>query len=464
MAKQKHKGCLSFIGNNAIEVTGSCTLLEYNDTRILVDCGLRQSSKEQDDHKINMKLSKYIKPNRLDGVILTHIHVDHIGKTPLLFKHNCDCPIYIPKGSKGLLTLMLNDTVKVFSQDYERKGIAMPYKQHDVDKMLTYCVEVDLHTMTEITKDISFSFHYAQHIPNSRSVYIECNDGSTLKKIGFTGDFSNYNETLFLNDFEPLPQVDILVSECTYSEKGRVHKSNDRNKDMEKLDTAIKEAKSRKGKVIMPLFSNTRFQAVLTSIYEYYDGKCPLPILCDSKLAHNISSMWNKAIDKDNELWQKVYNWDNVRWVKDAKERMAWIKFNESYIVLASGGFLNSGSAIPYVQGLLGSNKNRIVFCGYSSEDSVAGKIKAGKQKTIKIDGKTCRNNAKVVILNSFSSHADYNELMDYLSSARYNTLYLVHSEQSSKIKFAEELRNRLSKKDRTDKVVATTKDQHIHF
>lgn len=464
MSKQKNKGCLSFIGNNATEVTGSCTLVEYNDSRILVDCGLRQSSKEQDDHKINMKLNKYIKPNRLDGVILSHVHIDHCGKIPLLFKHNCNCPIYIPKGSKGLLTLMLNDTAKIFKQDHERKGIAMPYEQHHVDEALNHCIEVELYTPTSITNDIKFTLYNAQHIPFSSSIYIECTDGNTLKKIGFTGDFSNYESTLFLKDLDALPHVDILVSECTYSEKGRVHKSNDRKKDMEKLDVAIREAKSNKGKVVLPLFSNTRFQSVLTSIYEYYDGDCPLPILCDSKLAHNISSMWSYAIDKDEELWTKVYSWDKVRWVKDAKERMNWIKLNESYIVLASGGFLNSGSAIPYVQNLLGSSKNRIVFCGYSSEDSVAGKIKAGKQKTIKIDGKTCRNNAKVVILNSFSSHADYNELMDYLTEAKYNSLYLVHSEQESKGKFAEELRHRLSKANRTDKVIATVKEQRVHF
>lgn len=453
MAKAIMHPYIKFIGRNSTEVTGSCTLVRFLDQTILVDYGARQSSNDEEDYLINKKRHKDIKPKNITAIIVTHSHIDHTGLIPMLVKDGMNCPIYIPKGSKGILTLMWNDCVKIYNQEYERLDRQPLYIQEDVDKALALIHEVEIHDKCIITDNISFTYYNAQHIVKSRQVLLELNNGVNVKKIGFTGDWSNKSNTYYLNKFESLPQVDVLVAEATYANNKRTHKLKDRTKDIDKIKTAIQ---NNKGKILIPTFSLDRLQNILTTLYEIYDGHIPIKILIDSPLGKSVSNEWSNIIDENRALWDEVTSWSNTYWTKDFKDTLAFSKINEPMLICGSGGMLSGGRATYWAKELLGSSKNTIMFCGYATPESTAGKIKNGTLKEIKIDKTTVKNKAQIVILNSFSSHADYNELLDYYTNIEYNKICLVHSNQDDKITFAKELRKKLSKANRTSRVIAT--------
>jgi len=456
MTKSIKNPYVKFIGSNSTEVTGSCSLVRFQDKTILVDYGLRQTSDDEEDYKINSKRHKDIKPKQLDAIIITHIHQDHQGLIPSLFKDGANCPIYMPKDCKKLATLMWQDCTHIYQKDFEKYNRKPIYTQSDVDMALSHVIECDLNIPISICNSISFTYYNAQHIVRACQVYMELNDGVNVKKIGFTGDISNSTNTYYLDYIQPLPQVDILVGECTYSNNTRLNKSRDRLKDREKIDMAIKQALDTKGKVLIPVFSLDRLQTILTTLYDMYEGKSPIKILIDTPLGKSICSVWEYMIDNNKDLWHNVYNWNDCLWTSDFKDTVHWSKINEPMLVIGGGGMLSGGRATYWIKELLGSKKNRIVFCGYSTPESTAGKIKSGKLQEIKIDGKKIPNKAPITILNSFSSHMDYEQLLSYYTQLNYTKICLVHSEQDSKIAFANELKKRLSKSDKTSKVIAT--------
>ncbi len=460
---------IDFVGSSANEVTGSAYLIRYMNLHILVDYGLRQTSNDKDDYIINSKRHKDIKPKRLDAIILTHCHIDHCGLVPKLYKEGCKCTLYVPKGTKSLLTIMWQDCLKIFTQEYERFERKPLYDQEDIDNALNHIKECELNQTCILTEDthksfVAFTYYNAQHIVKARQIYFTFNDGTTVKHIGFTGDISNYKKRYYLQPLDKLPHCDALVGECTYSDSKRLHKERDRRTDINKLDTAIKFAKEHKSKVIIPTFSLNRLQDILTVLYEMYGNNPPLKIIVDSPLGQKISNTWEYLIENDDKMWRAVSKWDKIMWISDFKDSLAFSKLQEPLIVLAGGGMVSGGRATFWCKECLSNPFNYIVFTGYSTPESVAGQIKSGEAKYITIDGKKIKSKAKTITLNSFSSHCDYRHLMDYYSEVSYNKICLVHSEQESKIKFAKDLRENLSELNRSSKVVVINKDTKVYF
>ena len=167
------RGYIEFCGHNAIEVTGSANLVRFLQYHILIDYGLRQTSNDAEDHVVNMKRHKSIKPKKLDAIILTHAHIDHSGLIPKLYAEGANCPLYIPKGSKGLLTLMWQDSCKIFAQDYEKYNRTPLYTQNDIDDALSHIVECDIYDRVEINGNIHFTYINAQHIVLARQIFNE---------------------------------------------------------------------------------------------------------------------------------------------------------------------------------------------------------------------------------------------------------------------------------------------------
>jgi len=227
---------------------------------------------------------------------------------------------------------------------------------------------------------------------------------------------------------------------------------------------AVSQAYQSKGKVLIPTFSLDRLQIMLTTLCTIYKDNPKIRILVDTPLGKSICSVWNKMIDKNNDLWQEVMNWDSVLWTSDFKDSIHWSQVDEPMIVLTGGGFLQGGRGVFWTQQLLGFKRNQIIFCGYSTPESVAGQIKNGTLKDVRIDGKRVSNKAHITILNSFSSHMDYEQLMEYYVNTQYNKICLVHSNQDDKIKFSNELKDRLSKANKTSRVVCTNYETKINI
>lgn len=459
------KPYIEFVGGSATDVTGSAYLVRFLNYHILLEYGLVQTSDDNADYVTNNKRHKDIKPKKIDYIILSHCHIDHCGLIPKLYREGCNAPLFIPKGSKGLLTIQLQDSVKIFTQEYERSGRAPLYTQEDVDKALSHVVEVDLRKPRKVNDHITFEYYDAQHIVRATQVMLSLNDGVNTKKIGFTGDISDYKNRYYLNNIDPLPKCDVLIGECTYGDVTRLHKERDRKVDVDKIRMAITNAKEHRSHIIIPTFSLNRLQDLMAIIYEM-DKVEPIgfDVYIDSPLGRSISKEWRKLISTSSELWDEIINSNLFNWVNDFEETQRLVKSKKPMLVLAGGGMLSGGKAVYWCKENLSNPYNYIIFSGFATPDSIAGQLKSGKLKEIKIDGKKCKNNAKILSLNSLSSHMDNKHLLEYYTNVGYNKICLVHGEENGKIGFAKMLKEELSKANRTSKVIVVNKDTKTYF
>lgn len=465
MTNKKIKSAyVELVGTNAEEVTGSASLVRFLDYSILVDYGLRQSGNDKEDYITNLKRNKDIKPKKLDAIILTHAHIDHSGLIPKLYAEGADCPLYIPKGTKGLLTIMWQDCVKIFNADYDRYKRTPLYTQDNIDTALKHIKECDIHKTRKINDNIKFTYINAQHIVKSRQVYMEMTDGVNKKTLGITGDISDYDSRYWLSPLDELPYCDLIIGESTYANKKRLYKNRDRATDINKLSMTIKYALENRSKVIIPTFSLNRLQDMMSVIYEMYDGDIPIDIIIDAPLGINISKIWHKLIDCDNDLWDKVKSCNKFQYVTEFKDSQRFNDSCEPMIVICGGGFLQGGRATYWCKNNLSNPKSYIVFCGYSTPTSPAGKIKSGKATKVKIDDVWIENLAQIVTLNSFSSHCDYAHLLNYYSNLKFSKLCLVHGEHGKRTEFIKSLQKELAKQSSTSKVVEHEINTKIHF
>lgn len=471
MDKNLGKSYIECIGQSCYDVTGSSYLLKFLGHTGLIEYGLFQSNRLLEDYKINKIKPKSLKPKEIDFILLCQVHADHSCKIPSLYSLGCTAPIYAPLGSKDLLKLLWEDSAKIMEQDAEKinrlYGIkASPLFTHDeITNALNYIVEIPIGEKFKINKNISFKFYEANHVLHATQVSFELFDGIKTTVVNYTSDIGSPNISRpYLPNFETLPKCEIMIGECTYSAVGRNHKLKDRDKDIQKIKTVVQEAIENKSRILFPTFSFDRLETLLTTLYEIYDGDCPLPIIIDSPLGCKIASVWENNLTCDEDLWDEVYRWKNVKWISDWNISTQFHNDLTPRIIISSSGMLNSGRSLSYLKYILPKSNDTIMFCGYSAEETLATKIKKGVDKYLKIDGEMCKNNCKIVNLYSFSSHACHDELIDYYSNVPYNKLYLVHSNQNDKVAFAKELKEVLSKNNRTSKVVATNMGTKIYL
>lgn len=464
-----NKPYINFCCESAHDVTQSGYHVRFQNYSILVDFGLYQAGNDiLKQYKINKDLPKGLKPKELDMILVTHINADHIGRIPMLYANGCQCPCFITKGSLKFLKLMWEDSFKILTSDTDKiqrkHGInAKPlYTMEDIDIALSHVVEVDFKIPYYYTDNVAFEFYSAEHIIHSAQILLTLQDGYVTKRIGFTGDIgSNQMEHYYLKEFQPLPFCDYLIGECTYADMKRTHSHKDRRVDLAKIKSVVEEAQRNKSRILIPIFTLDRCEQMLTTLYNLFNGQSPLPIYIDSPLACKIANIW----DSDNtDNWETVYKWKDVTWVSEYTQSKALQESNTSCIILASSGMLTSGRALQHLQHILPNPNNTIMFCGYSAEETLASQIKSGKHKTLEIDGEYIDNKANLVVLNSFSSHKDCRELLQYYTQVPYNKIYLVHGQQNDKVAFSKELQNQLYKLGRSSKVIATNFQTKCHI
>lgn len=454
---------MQLVGKSADGVTGSMYYITFNDKQILLDCGLYQTSSDDilSQYKINHRNYK-VPFADLDAVIIGHQHTDHFGIVPYLFKRGYSGDIYIPAGSKPLAKIMWEDSLKIFMSDCvkleKRYGIkAEPlYEQSDIDTAYEHLVELPFGKEIVLFDDLTLHFYHAAHIVNAAQIRLSFKIGETVKYLNYTGDIGSDICKDYVLPYEPMPYADAVIAECTYGGSNKSHKQKDREKDIEKIKTVINQCcQENTKKVVFGSFSLQRTQEILTELYKIYgnDETFSTPVIIDAPLAKKVSNVWDRVIEKDNDLWKKVIAWKNIEWVDTSEDSMAWQKLKTSQIVISTSNFLKAGRILGWLKSILPDSENRLCFCGYSGdEQSVAYQIQHNK-RWVEIDGAKVSNKANVVCLNSFSSHACRNELLQRYTDMPYNKIYLVHGEKSGKIEFAKILRKSLSNADRSAKV-----------
>lgn len=449
---------------------------------ILVEAGLVQGEKTLlGEYQANNSNFKF-KPKKLDYVFMSDNHGDHCLLFPLLVKRGFSGKAFVPNGFSDIFKPMALDSANIMERNSFdltkklKKNYPPIYNVDDVQSAMKLLQECEFNNKIKIDEDITVEFIPAGHTIHSSSIVLYIKNNNTTKKIVFTGDMGNIvMPRLFTNKFQLVHNANLLVSETTYADTKRSASGKDREKDIEKIKSVVYNyiIDGRRGKILFPTFSFMRTQIILSILYDlfYSDENFKVPIYVASPLACKICDVFDSHLEgEDLKKWQMIRGWSSVRFIKDFETLEHTLNKHNvegtSAIFLASSGFMVGGYSVYLAEKLLPSSKNLLVFCGYATPTSLAGKIKQKKTKTVSINGKPVPCRANVINLLSFSSHIQHDELLKLLSGgygqASYEKIALVHGDFDGKVKFAEELREEISKRNRTDKVIIVNKGVEI--
>ncbi len=444
---------LSFHGA-ARTVTGSSHLLEVNGKRILMDCGLFQGRRSE---SYEQNKSFPFDPAEIDVVVLSHAHIDHSGKIPMLFKHGFRGPIFCTAATRDLANIMLLDSAFIQEKDTEfvnklhkKKGlppVAPLYSLDDVVDVLSQFQTIGYKRTTAITPDVDLTFHDAGHILGSAVSRYHMRDGERSVALCYTGDLGRPDRPI-LRDPEHVGDVDYLISESTYG--GRVHLGSEVLLD--RLEDVIKRTVSRSGKVIVPAFSVGRTQEMVYHLHELREqGRLPeIPIFVDSPLSVNATQIFRihpECMDEEARRailrHQNPFSFENLRYIQHVRESKELNGRTDPMMIISSSGMCEGGRILHHLRNNIEDERNTILITGYSAEHTLGRKI-VERMPSVKIFGEEYNLNAEVFVLNSLSAHADRNELLRYhgqFDSSRLTGTFLVHgdTDQAEKLRFSME-------------------------
>jgi metallo-beta-lactamase family protein len=434
-------------------VTGSCFLLETDELRILIDCGLFQGADELKNYQ-----PFPFDPKSIDYLILTHAHVDHCGRIPLLVREGFRGKIISTRPTEKLSRLMLLDASKVMYENYktalkklQRTGKAPTpplYEEYDVlEAMELFTIRLPYNEEFKLSRRVSLLLKDAGHILGSSYVYLKVYEGSKLKRILFSGDLGNKNKPI-VKDPEPPEPADYVFIESTYGD--RRHKSFEESK--EELLQAINYALSRDGNVIIPSYALERAQEILYVLREFYEqGRLPrCSIYLDSPLAIAITKLFTSHPEfYDREAYKvflekNPFELPNLYYTKEVEESKAINSVSSGAIIIAGSGMLNGGRVLHHLKYNLWREECSLVFVGYQPRGTLGRKIIDGEEK-VRIFGEEVAVRAKVYTINGFSSHADQEGLIDWLShTGNPKRVFLVHGEEEKMKTFSRAIEERL--------------------
>jgi metallo-beta-lactamase family protein len=418
-------------------VTGSCFLLNIRDTQILVDCGLFQGLESEKNY-----LKFTFDPKKISYLILTHAHIDHCGRLPILVKEGFRGKIICTKPTSQIAKIMLLDAAKVMKEHYKtlykksiRMGLNPPppplYEEYDVIESFNYFkILVPYDTPLLLKDNIKVTFKDAGHILGS--AFIEIEDLKTHQKITFSGDLGNKNKPI-VRDFTYPSQTDFLFIETTYADRN--HKSFEESK--QEFLQAILETYEKGGNVLIPTFALERAQELLYVLREFYEeGKLPrCQVFLDSPLAIKATKIFKdnpEFFDEEalNLLTQKdPFDFPYLVLTEEIEESKAINNIKSGAIIIAGNGTLTGGRILHHLKYNLWREECSLVFVGFQPKGTLGRNIIDGAEK-IHLFGEEIPVRARIYTINGFSSHAGQNELIDWISKfEKVKKLFLVHGE-----------------------------------
>jgi uncharacterized protein len=418
MRGKKHEWIrLTYLGSGR-QVGRSCILLQTQESRILLDCGIDVS---QDNEEAYPYLdAPEFKIDELDAVILTHAHVDHSAFIPYLYKYGYRGPVYCTAPTRDISALMQLDTIKI----QRNEGMEPIYTQDEVKEFVKHTIILDYEEVTDITPDIRITFYNNGHIIGGAMVHIHVGNG--LHNILYTGDIKYSKTSLLSPAVTRFPRLETLMIEATYGAKDNI--SAPPNEQDEEFAQTCRDIFARGGKLLMPVLGSGRGQEVLVIIDRMIRNKLidAVPIYIDG-LVWDITAIYTAYPEFLNaDIRNQIFNKDNnpflAEWVKrvgSVKERQEVIDSAEPCIILATSGMLNGGASVEYFKQLAEQEKNALMFSSYLSPGSLGKRVFSGETEIF-----FKRGNAQDVVhvrmevhKLDVSGHADRKELMAFVQN-----------------------------------------------
>lgn len=424
------------------EVTGSCHLLEVKHLKILIDCGLFQGK----DEILNYEEFAF-NPKEIDYLIVTHAHLDHIGRIPLLVKKGFNKKIITTKATFDLVKLMLVNAAKILQE--KEKPL---YTIDDVELTFTYFnTFLDYEECFLLEDDVNVCFKNAGHILGSASLKIYYIEDNMNKSVVFSGDIGQKNR-LITSNIKAWDDANYVFLESTYGD--RVHKSLDISIDT--FQENILNVLQKGGVVILPSFALERTQEILY-ILKQMSKKGELkniPVFLDAPLAINVTKVFLKYSFLLNEKLQKIvedgenpfsFNELNISYSKE--ESLLINEISGAKIIIAGSGMCEGGRVKYHLLRYLESSSNLVMFVGYQVSGTLGRKILDGK-KLVQIENRDVEINAQVRSVDGFSAHADQNDLIDFIKDFKSNyCVYLIHGDENKLEIFKNKISNELKGK-----------------
>ena len=448
---------ISFFGGTE-EVTGSNYLLEIGGdapsgrgkTRILVDCGLFQGSRvaeEKNSHPFPYQ------PSSIDAVLVTHAHLDHVGRIPKLVKEGFKGKIYSTYPTKDFAKLMLIDSLGVLEKEAKRHNGARPiYQEEDVEKAMSLWEAKNYRENFEIG-GVNILFKDAGHILGSAIIEITDSkngeSGAKKKKLVFSGDLGNSPEPL-IKPTETVNDASFMVIESTYGD--RLHE--DYSQADLKLERAIENIVKKKGTLMIPAFSLERTQRILYQINDLVEnGRIPkIKIFLDSPLSikatevyKNYANLYNAEAKNSLLKGDDLFDFPGLVLTMESEESKKIHEIAPPKIIIAGSGMCNGGRIVHHLKNYLPSKNNTLLFVSYLAVGSL-GRLLHDGEKLVSIMGEKIPVEAEIEKIGGYSSHADINGLLGFAakSADSLEKVFITHGELKSSSFLAQRLRDYL--------------------
>ena len=443
-------------------VTGSCHLLTSGEHKILLDCGQFQGGKAQDA----LNYDKFpFEPSEIECVVLSHAHIDHCGRLPLLTKRGFEGKIYCTDATADLLSVMLKDSAYIHEKETEwknrkaeragREQVEPLYTIEDAEKALSLVSPILYDQQIEINSDMKIVFNDAGHILGSAITELWVTEDDKESKIVFSGDLGMEGRPI-LRDPTYIKKADYVIMETTYG--NRIHK--ELGSGVDKLIEIILNTTRRGGNVVIPSFAVGRTQELIYELNRFYDSNNEyrkeldkIFVYIDSPMATTATEIFRRNAQVfDEETREYILKGDNplefknLKFTRSSKESQD-LNFNkEPKIIISASGMCEAGRIRHHLKHNLWNPKNSIVFVGYQGQGTLGRSLVEGI-KMVTLFGEEIQVNAEIHNLEGFSGHADQNGLFAWLAhfEQKPKQIFLVHGEEESKKDFAKLVNEKLS-------------------
>ncbi|MBK9134465.1 MAG: MBL fold metallo-hydrolase [Betaproteobacteria bacterium] len=448
---------MTFIGA-AQEVTGSCFLLETDDARFLVDCGMFQGGREA--RARNLKAWPF-DPRQIDFVLLTHAHIDHSGLLPRLCAHGFRGPIFTTRATVDLLSVMLLDSAFIQESEWARAqrqrarqpradAPALLYTVAQAEACLEQLQGTSYDEDVEPHASVRCRFRDAGHILGSAILEVWVTENGRTRKLVFSGDLGQPGRPI-VRDPTTIDSADVLVVESTYG--NRLHRPL--AETIDELVFVIEDTlRRRQGNIIIPAFALGRTQELLHLLLDLCRrGKLPrLQVFVDSPMAHKVTEItWqhNEFLDEESRallsLRQSHQEWLDLRFTRSVEESMALNRIKAGAIIIAASGMCDAGRIKHHLRHHLGRPECAIVIIGFQAEGTLGRRLVDG-DKHVRIFGEDVRVRASIHTIGGLSAHADQAALLSWLK--RFETApqrsFVVHGEARTACGFADRVADEL--------------------
>lgn len=459
----------------AMGVTGSCHLITTEKHKILLDCGQFQGSKTRE--AMNYEPFPF-DPAEIDYMILSHAHIDHCGRIPLLVKRGFKGEIYCTDATADLVEVMLKDSGYIHEKEAEwknrkneragRPAVEPLYTFNDAMDSLKFIKPVLYDQLIELNDEMKFVFNDAGHILGSAITELWITEEGKTSKIVFSGDLGVMDRPILRNP-TIIKKADYVIMETTYG--NRVHPSN--SLDVTRLMDIIRDTAKRGGTTVIPSFAVGRTQELIYELNRVYDSDSEyrkdfenLMVYVDSPMATTATEVFKRnaqVFDDETKAYitkgDNPLDFKNLKFTRTSQESM-WLNSDPTpKVIISASGMCDAGRIRHHLKHNLWNRKSSIIFVGYQAEGTL-GRLLLDGAKEVTLFGENVQVNAQIHNLEGFSGHADKDGLFTWLSGFQKvpKHVFLIHGEEESKKAFAYTVKEKLG----YDPIVVTEQSEYV--